>query len=97
MRGDPAGAVGREADPSQEAEAIELAERLRAALAQLPPQQAEVFCLSCFDQLSYREIGGRVGLTTSAAGLLLHRARGRLRELLAPVDAGAQQSAYVDI
>ena len=42
---DPAAAIGREADPSQEAEALELAERLRAALAQLPPQQANVFCI----------------------------------------------------
>ena len=40
---DPAAAVGREADPSQEAEANELAERLRAALAQLPPEQARFF------------------------------------------------------
>ena len=86
---DPAAAAGREADPSQEAEAAELADRLRAALAQLPPQQAKVFCLSCLDQLSYREIGERLGLTTSAVGVLLNRARGRLRELLMPVDAGA--------
>jgi RNA polymerase sigma-70 factor (ECF subfamily) len=85
---DPAAAVGRESDPSQEAEALELAERLRTALAQLPPQQANVFCLSCLDQLSYREIAERLKLSTSAVGVLLHRARGRLRELLAPVDAG---------
>lgn len=81
---DPAAAVGRETDPSQEAEALELAERLRTALAELPPEQAKVFCLSCLDKLSYREIGGRLGLTTSAVGVLLHRARGRLRELLTP-------------
>ena len=86
---DPATVLSREANPGQEAEASELAERLRAALAQLPPEQANVFCLSCLDQLSYREIGGRLGLTTSAVGVLLHRARGRLRELLVPVDAGA--------
>jgi RNA polymerase sigma-70 factor, ECF subfamily len=89
---DPAAAVGREADPSEEAEAAELAERLRAALAQLPPEQASVFCLSCLGKLNYREIGERLGLTTSAVGVLLHRARGRLRELLTPVDAGAEKS-----
>ena len=65
---DPAAVVSREADPSQEAEAVELAERLRAALAQLPPRPGEVFCLSCLDKLSYREIGGRLGLTTNAVG-----------------------------
>jgi RNA polymerase sigma-70 factor (ECF subfamily) len=86
---DPATALGREADPSQEAEASELAERLRVALAHLPPEQARVFCLSCLDQLSYREIGERLGLTTSAVGVLLHRARQQLREWLVPVDTGA--------
>jgi RNA polymerase sigma-70 factor, ECF subfamily len=86
---DPATALSREADPSQEAEADEFAERLRAALAELPPEQARVFCMSCVDKLSYREIGERLGLTTSAVGVLLLRARGQLRELLVPVDASA--------
>jgi RNA polymerase sigma-70 factor, ECF subfamily len=84
---DPDAAFSREADPGQEAEAGELADRLRAALGKLPPDQAAVFCLSCLDELSYREIGERLGMTTNAVGVLLHRARGRLRELLAPVDA----------
>jgi len=84
---DPDDMVSREADPGQEAEAAELAERLRAALGKLPHDQAAVFCLSCLDKLSYREIGERLGATTNAVGVLLHRARQRLRELLAPVDA----------
>jgi RNA polymerase sigma-70 factor (ECF subfamily) len=83
--------VSQEADPRQEAEANELAERLRVALAQLPHDQAEVFCLSCLDKLSYREIAERLKLTTNAVGVLLHRARQRLRELLIPVDAGSSK------
>ena len=43
------------------------------------------FCLSCLDKLSYREIGERLRLTTNAVGVLLHRARQRLRELLISV------------
>ena len=85
---DPTTAVSREADPGQEAEASELADRLRTALARLPHEQAEVFCLSCLDKLSYREIAERLKLTTNTVGVLLHRARGRLRKLLVPVDAG---------
>ena len=84
---DPEAAISREAAPGQAAEANELMERLRAALAQLPEEQAEVFCLGCLDELSYREIGQRLNLTTNAVGVLLHRARQRLRELLVPVDA----------
>ena len=83
---DPDGVLGREADPGQEAEAGELAERLRAALGQVPPQQAEVFWLICVEKLSYREVGARLNLTTNLVGVLLHRARGRLRELLATAD-----------
>jgi RNA polymerase sigma-70 factor (ECF subfamily) len=84
---DPAAVVSRDAGPREEAEALELAERLRAALVELPGDQAAVFCLSCLDKLSYREIGERLRLTTNAVGVLLHRARRRLRELLVPVDA----------
>ena len=88
---DPDVALSRESDPTQEAEASELAERLRAALAQLPAQQAGVFCLSCVDQLSYREIGERLKLTSNTVGVLLHRARQRLQDLLARVDATSNE------
>jgi RNA polymerase sigma-70 factor, ECF subfamily len=81
-------AVSREANPVQDAEASELAERLRAALPNLSQDQAAVFCLSCLENLSYREIGERLGVTTNAVGVLLHRARQRLKELLIPTDAG---------
>jgi RNA polymerase sigma-70 factor (ECF subfamily) len=84
---EPAAAPSRDAGPSQIAEAAELAERLRTALAELPSDQAAVFCLTCVDKLSYREIAERLELTTNAVGVLLHRARRRLRELLVPVDA----------
>jgi RNA polymerase sigma-70 factor (ECF subfamily) len=83
---DPDAVAGREADPADEAQASELAERLRTALAELPAEQAEIFCLSCINGLSYREIGERLRLSTNAVGVQLHRARGRLRELLATVD-----------
>ena len=73
--------------PVQEAQATELSARLRKALTQLPPQQAEVFCLRSVNDLSYREIARQLDLKTSAVGVLLHRARSRLRELLGPAPA----------
>ena len=66
---------------TQEAEASELAERLRAALPYLSEDQAAVFCLSCLENLSYQEIGERLGMTANAVGVLLHRGRQRLRKL----------------
>ena len=64
-------------------EDAELADRLREALATLPPRQAEAFCLHCLDDLSYRAIAAELGISVDAVGLLLHRARARLRVLMA--------------
>ena len=60
----------------------ELSAGLRRALARLPEQQGEVFCMRCLNDMSYREIAKQLGLKGSAVGVLLHRARRRLRELL---------------
>lgn len=76
--------------PAQEVEAAELAASLRAALADLPAQQAEVFCMRLLSDLSYRDIAKLLGLSTSAVGVLLHRARSRLREILSPDDAAKE-------
>src|SRR5437588_8470688 len=67
------------ADPFDLAAAGELADRLRAALAALAPTQAEVFCLVCLDDLSYRDAADHLGITANHAGVLLTRARAALR------------------
>ena len=66
--------------PLQETQAHELAERLRKALAKLPPQEAQVFCLRYLNDMSYRQIAKELGIKTNAAGVLLHRAREKLRK-----------------
>jgi len=76
---------GSDPEPFQRAEAVELSDRLRSVLAHLPEQQAQVFCLRFLENQSYREIAKQLGIKTSAVGVLLHRARGRLRELLSSV------------
>ncbi len=64
----------------------ELADRLRQALAQLPPREGAVFCLRYFDDLSYEHIADTLGTTTGAVAVALHKARARLEALLlAPV------------
>lgn len=88
---DPAEAVSREAGPSSQAEAHELAERLRAAVGQLPPRQAEVFCLICFEQMTSQEVAERMGISPTAARMLLSRARGRLQRLLEPLCSVAEE------
>jgi RNA polymerase sigma-70 factor (ECF subfamily) len=68
--------------PAQEAEDAELSERLRAALAQIPAKQAQVFCLHGLEDWSYQEIARHLAISTDSVGVLLHRARRRLRQLL---------------
>jgi RNA polymerase sigma-70 factor (ECF subfamily) len=66
--------------PHQQAEQKELAAEARQLLSELPPQEAQVFCLRYVNNMSYREIAEQLGMTTNSAGVLLHRARARLRE-----------------
>jgi RNA polymerase sigma-70 factor (ECF subfamily) len=85
-------AVGHEPDPYSRVEANELAERLRVAVCRLPRRQAEVFCLSCFDQMSGDEIAEQLGIRATAARMLLSRARRRLQRLLAPHGCDVKES-----
>ena len=75
-------------DPVQQAEQRELADRLRDAMAQLAPQEAQAFCLRYFNDMSYRQIARQLGIKTNATGVLLHRAKARLRQYL---DAPAER------
>jgi RNA polymerase sigma factor (sigma-70 family) len=49
-------------------------------LTELPPRQAQAFCLRYLNDMSYRQIAKELGIKTNAAGVLLHRARAKLRE-----------------
>ncbi len=68
--------------PVELAMATELSERLRAALTELPDQQAEMFVLHALNGWSHRELGERMQMSENAVRTALHRARQRLRELL---------------
>jgi RNA polymerase sigma-70 factor, ECF subfamily len=83
---DPAEAISREPNPFSHAETTELADRLRAAVGQLPRRQAQVFCLTCFEQMTSEEVAERLGVNATAVRMLLFRARDRLRRLLEPLD-----------
>jgi RNA polymerase sigma-70 factor (ECF subfamily) len=76
---------GPNPSPAQQAQQQELAARLRDALSRLRTQEAEAFCLRYFNDMSYRQIGKELGIRTNAAGMLLHRARTKLRSILEQV------------
>jgi len=68
--------------PAQQLQTQELAVKLRKALTQLPQQEAEVFCLRFLNDMSYRQIAKELGIKSKTAGVLLHRARMKLRDFL---------------
>jgi len=74
--------AGHEPAPSQTTLDAELSERLRAALGRLPPKQAEVFCLHCLEGWSYQEVASHLTLSIDSVGVLVHRARKRLCQVL---------------
>ncbi|MBN2025038.1 MAG: sigma-70 family RNA polymerase sigma factor [Pirellulales bacterium] len=90
---DPAHAISREPSPSGHAEASELADRLRAAVGRLPRRQAEVFCLTCFEQMTSEVVAQRLGISPTAARMLLSRARRRLQGILEPLHGAAGKDA----
>lgn len=84
----PSEAIDQQATdrPSPEAIAIEkeLAAQLRDSVARLTDHEAAVFSLSCFSQLSNQEIAVALEVNASNVTTTLHRARGKLKEMLAP-------------
>lgn len=78
----PTPAGSGDCGPAEHAQRRELATRLRTAVAQLPPQEAKAFCLRYFSEMSYQEIAQQLQIRSNAAGVLLHRAKTRLREAL---------------
>jgi RNA polymerase sigma-70 factor (ECF subfamily) len=70
--------------PPRQAEAAELLDRVRQALARLPQKQAEVFWLSCLEGQSHEQISQVLNVPTGEVRVLLHRARVHLARVLEP-------------
>jgi len=77
----------READPLDWLLADERQALVRQALRCLPPRDAEILLLKYSEDWSYRQLAEHLGLSHSAVEARLHRARRRLRQALARLDA----------
>ena len=69
-------------DPAKYVQKQELATQLQKALTQLPIQEAQVFCLRYLNDMSYRRIAKELGIKTNAVGVLIYRAKEKLRNSL---------------
>jgi len=72
--------------PQQHLETLEMLDSLRDALAMLPENQAQAFVLHCVEDWSYQQIADHLSITPGAVGMLLLRARTRLKEALSAAD-----------
>jgi RNA polymerase sigma-70 factor (ECF subfamily) len=79
--------TSRGPSPSQAAQALEAAERLRLALGQLDEDERDLVLWRHFEQLSNREIAQLLGIGEAAAGKRYIRALERLRGLLESLGA----------
>jgi RNA polymerase sigma-70 factor, ECF subfamily len=70
-------------EPGEEVEFRELVERVRLEMGRLPDRQAEAFWLCCVEEMRYDAAARQMGTDVNSIGVLIHRARSRLRELLA--------------
>lgn len=60
---------------------------VRQAMSRLPRRDAEILMLKYTEDWSYRDLAQHLGISESAVEARLHRARGRLRDELAQVEA----------
>ena len=88
------GTVSSDSDPVKCVQQQELAVQLQKALAQLPLQEAQVFCLRYLNDMSYRRISKELNIKTNAVGVLLHRAKEKLRKSFSPL-SNQQKSEVV--
>ncbi len=71
-----------ENDPEAIAIGNELEALLRESITKLPKQQAAVFCLRYFEDLSYEQIAHSLKISAAAVATALHKARNQLKSLL---------------
>jgi RNA polymerase sigma-70 factor, ECF subfamily len=77
-----ASAAGRELPPDLIMQNGELGENLRWALGHLPRRHAQVVCLRYLSDLDYQEIASQLQISARHVGVILSRAREKLRVLL---------------
>lgn len=73
-------------EPSEAAQLNELRNQLRVALAHLSQDQVMAFCLCALEGWTYSDAAEQLGMPTNTIGVLVHRAREQLRQLLQRVD-----------
>ncbi len=69
-----------EASPERRQQDREMRRVLREAITQLSPKSAEIFSMRFLGDLTNREIAKAMGMTQTAVGVALHRARNQVKD-----------------
>ncbi len=77
--------VARDSGPAGQAEAADRARKVKEALASLDETTRTAVVMRYYEGLSAKEIGEFLEMSPAAVDMRLSRARGQLRELLAPL------------
>jgi RNA polymerase sigma factor (sigma-70 family) len=85
-RNTPTDYDSRNVDPLDWLICVERSQRVRQAMAELAPRDAEILLLKYSENWSYHEIAHHLGVSHSAVEARLHRARKRLKEHLLALD-----------
>jgi RNA polymerase sigma-70 factor (ECF subfamily) len=86
-RNRPSESDARESDPLGWLMAEERREQVRKAMSRLAPRDAEILMLKYTEDWSYNALAEHLGISHSAIEARLHRARQRLRDELAVIEA----------
>ena len=100
----PLGSGSFEPDPQEVVEADELHRTVLRAVSSLSPKTRAATLLFYYEQLTVREIAATLGISVAAVKGRLHKARHRLRDLLAdiqpsfgPTNAGQKERRMIDV
>jgi RNA polymerase sigma-70 factor, ECF subfamily len=74
--------TSREPCPSEHVKARELEELLRSELRKMSPREAEIFCLSAFENMNNQSIATALRLTTNSVAKHLSTAKKKLSKLI---------------
>jgi RNA polymerase sigma-70 factor, ECF subfamily len=85
--------AAKEGDPGADLDAEERAAKVKAALETLDETTRTAVVMRYYEGLSAKEIGAALEMTPAAVDMRLSRARGQLRDMLAPVAGDEAPSA----
>lgn len=74
--------LGADNDPLEEILTEEMSDILETAMRQMPVEDRDIFTLRYYYDMSYKEIGEKLGMKTKTVDVRLYRAKQKLRKML---------------